>query len=67
MKKSFYLCGLVAALAGLILGACASAAQQPAQPSDLAAKTEAAAVEKTLYVGPSQVDCTGVARRNACR
>jgi heat shock protein HslJ len=61
MKKSFYLCGLVAALAGLILGACAPAAQQPAQPSDLPAKTEAAAVEKTLYVGPSQVDCTGVA------
>ena len=61
MKKSFYLLGLLAALAALALGACATAAQQPAQPNDLPAKTEATPVEKTLYVGSSQVDCTGVA------
>jgi heat shock protein HslJ len=61
MKGSFYLSGLLAALAALVLGACASVTVQPAQPEAPPAKTEVAPVEKTLFVGPRLVDCTGVA------
>ena len=62
MKKSFYLkSGILAALATLLLAACASATLEPAQPEAPPAKTEAAGMEKTLFVGPALVDCTGVA------
>jgi heat shock protein HslJ len=61
MKKSFYLSGLLAAFAAMVLGACASAASQPEMPTEAPAKTEELAVEKTLYVGPNLADCVGVA------
>jgi heat shock protein HslJ len=62
MKKSFYMSGMLAIITALALGACATAVPQPAQPQPSEpAKTEEAPVEKTLYVGPSLVDCTGVA------
>ncbi len=61
MKRSFYLSSMLAAAAAFMLGACASAAPQPAAPDEPPAKSEAAPVEKTLFVGPSLVDCEGVA------
>ena len=61
MKRSFYLSSLLAAIAAFALGACASTIQQPAAPDKPPAKTEAAPVEKTLFVGPTLVDCEGVA------
>jgi heat shock protein HslJ len=61
MKKSCYLSGLLAVVAGLMMGACANSAPQPAQPDETPAKPGQAPVEKTLFIGPRLVDCTGVA------